>query len=93
MSHYTEADVQAAVGALTARGPWRPALLAKDVLDAAAPAIAAQALRDAAEWCATFTRPDSGLIPKDFVDGFMEALDGVSELLRKRADEIERGAR
>ena len=89
--HYTDEDVLNVRDAIDA---WnddhrddRPLSVA--VLDAVAPAIAARALREAAARYDDFQRPMSGLVPKEWADGFMAALDGAVSDLRKRADEIE----
>lgn len=97
MSAYADADVRVALAAFQAACATSPTAYVdsqramKHALDAVAPAIAARALREAAKRYASFERPDSGLIPPEWADGFMEALDGASEDLRDRADEIERG--
>ena len=88
---YTDADVQAATAAMREASGLAVASLSRVILDAVAPAIAARALREAADRYAAFTRPDSGLIHPEWTDGFMEALDGTVNDLRARADEIERG--
>jgi hypothetical protein len=54
---------------------------ARAALDAAAPLIAAKALRDFAEWAET----------SDFAEYPFDGLDDTVRTIRDRADEIERG--
>lgn len=87
-SHYTEDDVRAAADAFWGLEDGRPGQSIRAMLDAVAPAIAARALRDAAQQILDGYTCDPEVTPRE---GDLEciAFDDAIQHLRATADEIE----
>jgi hypothetical protein len=93
-THYTDADVQAATAAMREASGLAVASLSRVILDAVAPAIAARALREAAEVLSLRTEGTGRVATARWKaaarDAYSLAIEESQSALHTLADEIER---